>query len=83
MSIAGMIPELEKIAGLKAMIAPRAIRIEVGGIVNPETAGLAAPAGADTFVAGSAILKRGSEQYAANIAAIRTAAARKRRRDAA
>jgi len=60
----------------------RAINEADGGI-NPETAGLVASAGADTFVAGSAIFKGGPEYYAANIAAIRTAAARMRRRDAA
>lgn len=73
---------VEKIAELKAM-SSRAIRIEVDGGVNPVTAGLAAAAGADTFVAGSAIFNGGPEQYAANIAAIRTAAARMRRCDAA
>jgi ribulose-phosphate 3-epimerase len=74
---------MDKIVELKAMIAPRAIRIAVDGGINPETAGLASAAGADTFVAGTAIFKGGPEHYAANIAAIRTAAARMRRRDAA
>ncbi|MGH6847969.1 MAG: ribulose-phosphate 3-epimerase [Methylocella sp.] len=74
---------VDKIAELKAMIGPRAIRIAVDGGINPETAGLVAAAGADTFVAGSAIFKGGPEHYAANIAAIRTAAERQRRRDAA
>ncbi|MGI8567616.1 MAG: ribulose-phosphate 3-epimerase [Methylocella sp.] len=74
---------VDKIAELKTMIAPRAIRIAVDGGVNPETAGLAAAAGADTFVAGSAIFKAGPQHYAANIAAIRSAAARMRHRDAA
>jgi ribulose-phosphate 3-epimerase len=74
---------VEKIAELKAMIGQRTIRIAVDGGINPETAGLVASAGADTFVAGTAIFKEGPEHYAANIAAIRTAAARKRRRDAA
>ena len=74
---------VDKVAELKAMIGPRAIRIEVDGGINPETAGLVASAGADTFVAGSAIFKGGPEHYAANIAAIRTAAAGTRRRDAA
>ncbi len=73
---------VDKIAELKAM-SSRAIRIEVDGGINSETAGLAAAAGADTFVAGSAIFKGGRQHYAANIAAIRTAAARMRRRDAA
>ena len=74
---------VNKIAELTAMIGPRANRIEVDGGVNPETAGLVALAGANTFVAGPAIFKGGPEHYAANIAAIRTAAARMRRRDAA
>lgn len=74
---------VDKIAELKELIGSRAIRIEVDGGINPETAGLVAAAGADTFVAGSAVFKGGPEHYAANIAAIRTAAARKRCRDAA
>lgn len=73
----------DKIAELKAMIGQRAIRIAVDGGINPETASRAAAAGADIFVAGSAIFKGGPEHYAANIAAIRTAAARTRCRDAA
>lgn len=74
---------VDKIAELKAMIGQRAIRIAVDGGINPETASLVAAVGADTFVAGSAIFKGDPEHYAANIAAIRTAAARMRRRDAA
>jgi ribulose-phosphate 3-epimerase len=74
---------VDKIAELKAMIGQRAIRIAVDGGINPETASLVAAVGADTFVAGSAIFKGGPEHYAANIAAIRTVAARMRRRDAA
>ncbi len=74
---------VDKIAEVKAMIGPRAIRIAVDGGINPETAGLVASVGADTFVAGSAIFKGGPEHYAANIAAIRTAATRMRCRDAA
>ncbi|MGQ0444148.1 MAG: ribulose-phosphate 3-epimerase [Beijerinckiaceae bacterium] len=74
---------VDKVGELKAMIGSRAIRIEVDGGINPETAGLAAAAGADTFVAGAAIFKGGPELYAANIAAIRSAAERQRRRDAA
>jgi ribulose-phosphate 3-epimerase len=73
---------VDKIAELKAMIGPRRVRIAVDGGINPETASLVAAAGADTFVAGSAIFKGGPEHYAANIAAIRTIAARMRRRDA-
>jgi ribulose-phosphate 3-epimerase len=74
---------VDKIAELNTMIGPRAIRIAVDGGINPETAGLVASAGADTFVAGSAIFNGGHEHYAANIAAIRKAAERRRRRDAA
>jgi ribulose-phosphate 3-epimerase len=74
---------IDKIAELKAMIGARAIRIEVDGGINPETAGLVAAAGADTLVAGAAVFKGGPELYAANIAAIRTAAARRQCRDAA
>jgi ribulose-phosphate 3-epimerase len=73
---------VDKIAELKAMIGPRRVRIAVDGGINPETASLVTAAGADTFVAGSAIFKGGPEHYAANIAAIRTIAARMRRRDA-
>src|SRR6202040_3731919 len=43
---------VDKVTELKAMIGPRAIRIEVDGGVNPETAGLVAAAGADRFFAG-------------------------------
>jgi ribulose-phosphate 3-epimerase len=74
---------IDKIAELKGLIGSRAIRIEVDGGINPETAGLVAAAGADTFVAGAAVFKGGPELYAENIAAIRTAATRRRCRDAA
>jgi ribulose-phosphate 3-epimerase len=72
-----------KIAELKEMTGSRRIRIEVDGGINPETAGLAAAAGADTIVAGSAVFRGGPAHYAANIAAIRAAAAGKRCCDAA
>jgi ribulose-phosphate 3-epimerase len=74
---------VNKVSELKVMIGSRAIRIEVDGGINPETAGLVSAAGADTFVAGSAIFGGGPDHYAAKIAEIRTAAARKQRRDAA
>jgi ribulose-phosphate 3-epimerase len=74
---------VDKIIELKAMIGSRPIRIAVDGGINPQTAGLVAAAGADTFVAGSAIFKGAPEQYAKNIEAIRAAAKRKRCRDAA
>jgi ribulose-phosphate 3-epimerase len=74
---------LAKIAELKAMIGSRGIRVEVDGGINPESAGLAAAAGADTFVAGAAIFKGGPQHYAKKIAAIREAAEKKRCLDAA
>jgi ribulose-phosphate 3-epimerase len=67
--IAGM---LEKIRRVRAMIGARPIQLEVDGGVTPDTAALCAKAGANVFVAGSAVFKDG--QYAANIAAIRAAA---------
>jgi ribulose-phosphate 3-epimerase len=74
---------IDKIARLKTMIGARPIRLEVDGGINPQTAALAAAAGADTFVAGSAVFSDGPAHYAANIAAIRAAALAKMRRDAA
>jgi ribulose-phosphate 3-epimerase len=74
---------IDKIAEFKELIGSRAIRIAVDGGINPETAGLVAAAGADTLVAGAAVFKGGPELYAENIAAIRTAATRRRCRDAA
>jgi ribulose-phosphate 3-epimerase len=49
----------------------REIRLEIDGGVKVENAGAVAAAGADTFVAGSAIF--GSNDYAATIAAMRSA----------
>jgi ribulose-phosphate 3-epimerase len=67
------IPEMvEKIARVRSMIGSRPIELEVDGGVAPDTAALCAKAGANVFVAGSAVFKDG--QYAANIAAIRAAA---------
>ena len=63
---------VEKIARVRSMIGPRPIQLEVDGGVTPDTAALCAKAGANVFVAGSAVFKDG--QYAANIAAIRAAA---------
>jgi len=64
-------PMVEKIARVRSMIGPRPIQLEVDGGVTPDTAALCARAGANVFVAGSAVFKDG--QYAANIAAIRAA----------
>ena len=63
---------LPKIARLRAMIGERDIRIEVDGGVDAATAADCARAGADTFVAGSAVFGNGALRD--NIAAIRAAA---------
>src|SRR6516164_3797633 len=67
---------LGKIGDLRAMTVGRPIDIEVDGGVGPENSGALAAAGANAFVAGSAVFKGGTmESYKANISAIRTAAA--------
>ncbi|MGN6146485.1 MAG: ribulose-phosphate 3-epimerase, partial [Mesorhizobium sp.] len=66
---------VDKVKRVKAMIAGRPIRIEIDGGVSADTAPLLAAAGADTFVAGSAVFKGGTAaSYRANIEAIRAAA---------
>ena len=65
---------VEKVARLRAMAGGRPIDIEVDGGITAEIAPLVAHAGANVLVAGSAVLKGGSN-YRANIAAIRNAAA--------
>jgi ribulose-phosphate 3-epimerase len=67
---------LPKIAEVRRRVAAsgRAIRVEVDGGIKVENIAAAATAGADTFVAGSAIF--GSSSYAATIAAMRAALAR-------
>jgi ribulose-phosphate 3-epimerase len=71
------IPEaVERVAAIRAMAGSRPLRIEVDGGVSPETVGALAAAGADTFVAGSAVFRGGPGCYAANIRALREAAAR-------
>jgi ribulose-phosphate 3-epimerase len=67
---------LGKIGDLRAMTAGRPIDIEVDGGVGPDVSGQLAAAGANAFVAGSAVFKGGTmEAYKANISAIRSAAA--------
>ena len=70
--------QLDKIRNLRSMIGEREIHIEVDGGVSAETAPLAAAAGADVLVAGSAVFKGGTvatpEVYGTNISAIRSAA---------
>ena len=67
---------VEKTRSVHALIAGRPIDIEIDGGVTKDTVGAIAAAGANAFVAGSAVFKGGTpEAYAANIAAIRNAAA--------
>ena len=67
---------IAKVQDLRAMTAGRPIDIEVDGGVGADNAGELAAAGANAFVAGSAVFKGGTkEAYKANISAIRQAAA--------
>jgi ribulose-phosphate 3-epimerase len=63
--------QLKRIAALRRMIdeSGREIRLEVDGGIDPTTAPLCIAAGADTFVAGTAIF--GTSDYKAAIDAIR------------
>ncbi len=63
-----------KIAQVRALIGERPIALEIDGGATVETAPLAAKAGANVLVAGSAVFKGGPSAYAGNIAAIRKAA---------
>ena len=65
---------VDKVARVKRMIGERNIHIEVDGGVSTKTATLLMRAGADVFVAGSAVFEGGANAYARNIAAIRKAA---------
>ena len=69
---------LEKIRRVRERIAAsgRDIRLEVDGGVKADNIGAIAAAGADTFVAGSAIF--GAKDYAEEISAMRAAVARAR-----
>ena len=67
---------LEKVRKLRALAAGRPIDIEIDGGITPDVAPEAARAGANAFVAGSAVFKdRTPDSYRANITAIRNAAA--------
>jgi ribulose-phosphate 3-epimerase len=63
--------QLPRIAELRQIIdrQDRPIRLEVDGGIDPRTAPLCIAAGADTFVAGTAVF--GAQDYAAAISAIR------------
>ncbi len=63
----------DKIRRVRQMIGTRPIHLEIDGGATPETAKIAAAAGANVLVAGSAVFAGG--RYQANIAAIRAAAA--------
>lgn len=69
---------IEKVRQIRQMIGDREIMIQVDGGVDPVTVGPLVAAGADCFVAGSAVFKGGSVQnpgvYGDNIRAIRAAA---------
>ncbi|MBW8636491.1 ribulose-phosphate 3-epimerase [Hoeflea sp. WL0058] len=66
---------LDKARRIDSMIGDRPIDLEIDGGVTPETAPLAAAAGVNVFVAGSAVFKGGTEEhYKKNIDAIRAAA---------
>jgi ribulose-phosphate 3-epimerase len=67
---------IAKVQDLRAMTAGRPIDIEVDGGVGADNSGELAAAGANAFVASSAVFKGGTkEAYKANISAIRQAAA--------
>lgn len=70
--------QLPKIAALRAMIGARPVHLQVDGGVTVDTLPRIQAAGADVFVAGSAIFSGGSPQapeiYAKNIAALQAAA---------
>ena len=69
---------IEKVRQVREMIGDREIHIQVDGGVDPNTVGPLVAAGADCFVAGSAVFKGGSVTnpgvYGENIRAIRAAA---------
>jgi ribulose-phosphate 3-epimerase len=66
---------LDKLSDAKEIIggSGRSIRLEIDGGIKPDNIAAAARAGADTFVAGSAIF--GTTDYAATIASMRRALA--------
>ena len=66
-------PLMDKIRAVRARIETtgRNIHLEVDGGITPETAPLVREAGADVLVAGTAIFRKGPENYAAAITALR------------
>jgi ribulose-phosphate 3-epimerase len=73
-----LISQIDKIQTVRQMIGDRPIHLEVDGGITLDTIGPAAAAGADVFVAGSAVFRGGSasapQGYGQNIAALRAAA---------
>ena len=65
---------LETISEVRAIIGTRPVDLEIDGGVTPDNAAAIVRAGANVLVAGSAAFKGGRAAYAANVAAIRTAA---------
>ena len=70
--IAGVLPKISEVRARVAALG-REVRVEVDGGIKVDNIAAAARAGADTFVAGSAIFN--SPDYAATIAAMRRAIA--------
>ena len=70
--------QIEKIARLRKRLGEREVHVEVDGGITARTAPMAAAAGADVLVAGSAVFEGGSASdtaaYGRNIARIRDAA---------
>jgi len=67
---------IDKLRALRTLAGGRPIDIEIDGGITPEVAPDAARAGANAFVAGSAVFKdRTPQSYRDNITAIRNAAA--------
>ncbi len=68
---------VDKIRRIRKMIGDRPIEIEVDGGITPETIGAARAAGANVFVAGSAVFSAGTPAgYQERIAALRVGADR-------
>ncbi len=66
---------LDKIRAVKSLVGDRPIEIEVDGGITADTIGAATAAGANVFVAGSAVYKGdGIDAYRANVSALRQAA---------
>ncbi|WP_412057900.1 ribulose-phosphate 3-epimerase [Bartonella sp. DGB2] len=72
---------VDKISHVKAMVGSRPIDIQVDGGINPALVGQVAAAGANAFVAGSAIYKNGNQEiYKSRITELRQAAEQARQR---